>query len=76
MEAIFEMIVGLIPEPARAVVVLALMVLGVVLLAVMAVIKITPSKADDAALEAIKKVPLVGALLAWLVGKAPKQDLQ
>ena len=39
------------------------------------VIKLTPSKADDEFLENLKaKVPLLGGLLAYLVGKAPIQE--
>lgn len=74
MDAVFELVLGLIPEPARAVVVLVLMALGIAILGVAAVIKVTPSKADDAALESIKMIPLLGSLLAWLVGKAPLQE--
>lgn len=74
MEAIFEMVLGLIPVGIRPVVVLVLMALGALVVGVMAVIKLTPSKADDEALEKIKAVPVIGALLAWLVGKAPVQE--
>lgn len=38
------------------------------------VIKLTPSKADDEALAHIKAIPLVGGLLAWLVGKSPIKE--
>lgn len=74
MDAIFETVLALIPLAVRPLVVLVLMALGALLVAVMAVIKLTPSKADDAALEKIRSVPVVGALLAWLVGKAPVQE--
>lgn len=74
MDAIFETVLALIPLSIRPVVVLVLMALGTLLVGVMAVIKFTPSKADDEALEKIRSVPVIGALLAWLVGKAPVQE--
>lgn len=48
--------------------------LGLILVVVGVVIKATPSKADDAALESIKKIPLIGGIIAALVGKAPVQE--
>lgn len=48
-----------------------LMGLGALCVVVMAVIKITPSKHDDEMLESVKKIPLVGDLLAYLIGKSP-----
>lgn len=74
MDAIFEMLLGLIPEPARAVVMLVLVGLGLLCVVVMAFIKFSPSKHDDEMLASVKAIPVIGALLAWLVGKAPVQD--
>lgn len=48
--------------------------LGLIAVVIMVVIKATPSKADDAVLESIKSIPIVGGLLAALVGKAPVQE--
>lgn len=48
--------------------------LGAVLVLAGLVIKLTPSKADDAALEHIKAIPIVGGLMAWLVGKSPIKE--
>ncbi len=49
-------------------------VLGAIVVLVAVVIKLTPSKADDQALEAIKGIPLVGGIIAALVGRSPVQE--
>jgi|GEM_PF-4418242 len=44
---------------------------GLILSAAVAVIQLTPTKVDDKALTDIKAIPVVGSLLAFLIGKSP-----
>ena len=66
MEAVFQMLAGLWSgmEPLMAWV-------GLLLMSVVGAIQISPWKGDDKALEDVKKMPVVGDLVAFLLGRSP-----
>lgn len=66
MEAMLDMAVAALPILKTV-----FSAIGLILVIIGVVIKITPSTADDEKLAAIKQVPLLGGLLAYLVGKSP-----
>jgi peptidoglycan/LPS O-acetylase OafA/YrhL len=68
LSALLALLVGKFPVAG-----LILALLGVLVVAGQAIVVLTPSQADDAAWEKIKKLPVLGPLISALAAFAPIQ---
>jgi len=64
---------GVVPVGASAIIEYVLMGLGILVVLGFAVVKITPSKADDAFVTKLEGIPVLGQLIKFLVAFSPVQ---